>query len=471
MSKPNVVVILCDQLRAFEVGCYGNAVVRTPNIDKLAAEGVRFDVAVTNNPVCTPARSCLITGQHSRTCTGEVGNVADDPAASERLRLRDTTLAEALKAHGYATAAIGKWHIHPRPEIVGFDHAYYPLVIHRYMHQRYWQGTALGSPVDEFAAEHEINKVEHWVAAHRTKPFFLFYSISQPHEPIGWDDMPERYLTMYRKEDMPLRPNVWQDGKMAHSEHWFKVYTIWDYFWRKGGPCWGWVPEGYPTDLSELETDRLPEGFDLRDLTALYYGATTCVDDYVGRMMQILRDNRLLDNTVVVFTSDHGDNLGSHQLFNKDCLFEESIRIPLVVWYPASIAPQSNAAQIAQLIDLMPTVLDLCGIEAPPSVQGRSLGPVLRRQCSELPDNVAFIETDQFFFKRPCIGIRTPTHLYGLRLDEKWDGIEDEWGFYDVARDPCQFENLAGTAKQEATREQLHRRLTEWNASTPWLQT
>ena len=130
-KTPNVIVILCDQLRAFEVGCYGHDVVRTPNIDSLAAEGVRFDVAVTNNPVCTPARSCLLSGQYSRTCCGRLNNSDREPPFPQRLRLVDPTIAECFKAAGYRTALIGKWHVHPAASLVGFDYRLCPRIVHR----------------------------------------------------------------------------------------------------------------------------------------------------------------------------------------------------------------------------------------------------------------------------------------------------------------------------------------------------
>jgi arylsulfatase A-like enzyme len=132
--RPNVVVCMCDQLRAFEMGCYGNPVIRTPHLDRLAAEGVRFETAVTNYPVCMAARSVLLAGQFNRTCTGGVSNVSyvrrpgdfsmpQYPDAG-RPHLKDVTLAERLRADGYRTAAIGKWHIHSWPHDVGFDEYY-----------------------------------------------------------------------------------------------------------------------------------------------------------------------------------------------------------------------------------------------------------------------------------------------------------------------------------------------------------
>ena len=308
-NKPNVIICICDQLRAFEVGCYANQVVSTPNIDNLARSGVRFEHAVSTDPVCMPARSSLISGQYARTCMGALGNasvpdehgrpiVASWPL-QERVHLPDPTIAERFKDAGYDTALIGKWHIHPAPEIVGFDYTLHPRVNHRHTGQDFVENGGPPQLVDGFSVDYEIENVLSYLTADRDNPFFLYYSISPPHMPLA--DAPEKYLTMYDPNDMPLRPNVFVDGEMAHDEHWFKVY-LWDFLY-------------YSQKLPH--TLDLPDAFDLRTLTALYYGLTTWVDDMVGRMMEGLRANGLLDNTIVVFTSDHGDNLGSHRRFNK----------------------------------------------------------------------------------------------------------------------------------------------------------
>ena len=139
MSKPNVVLCQCDQMRAFAVGCYGNSFVNTPYIDRLASQGVRFDLAVTNNPVCTPARACLLSGQYSRTCAGTSDNVFIDPPKPQRTRLRDTTVAEAFQQAGYNTALIGKWHTWGHPNLVGFEESVFPCTPHRHYGQRYFE--------------------------------------------------------------------------------------------------------------------------------------------------------------------------------------------------------------------------------------------------------------------------------------------------------------------------------------------
>jgi len=453
-TKPNVIVCLCDQLRAFEVGCYGNNFIKTPNIDRLAEKGVRFETASTNNPLCSPARSMLLTGQYSRTCTGTTTNTDHTPPLLERKQLCDTTLPEAFKKSGYDTALIGKWHIQPDPGIVGFDYTLYPHHRHRNTGQTYFENSGDGFVVDEFAPDYEIEQVEKYIGEHKEKEFFLFYNISPPHMPL--DDAPEKYKQMYDRDKILLRENVWQDGKMSYDERWFKVY-MWDFlFYDKHLPY----------------TEELPEGFDLKELTALYYGLTTWVDDLVGRMMKSLEDNGLAENTIVIFTSDHGDNLGSHGFFNKGRLIEEAIRIPMLYHWPKGLAPQENTTQVASIVDIMPSLLGLAGVDIPGTVQGTDLSPVLIGNEQTVGENVAYIEEHHH-----DVGIRTPTHLYGVKIDpKKRNGdvpvvTDDRSEFYDVKKDPFEYNNLAKTDEQIDVANDLRERVLRWNRETPWLET
>ncbi len=471
MSQPNVIIIMTDQLRAFEVGCYGNPAVKTPNIDELSRNGIRFETAITNNPVCTPARSSLLTGQYGRTCTGELGNISDDPPCQQRRRLVDPTIAESFRAGGYETALIGKWHIDPSPMITGFDYSLYPLTIHRYAQQTYIENDKDWITVDSYSPDFEIDQACKYIGKKHDKPFFLFYNIPVPHNPIGAAEMPEKYASMFNPADMPLRDNVWKEGKIAHDETWFKVMTIWDYFWRIWGPCWNAAPQcNYPGGIGELPEDTLPDGFNLQNLTALYYGAVAWVDDMLGKLLEAVESNGLADNTILVFLSDHGDNIGSHHLFNKDCLFEESIRIPLIIQYLGQIAPHVNNEQIAQIIDVAPTILSMCGLEVPDSMQGRDLSGLILNEQSSLPDNWAFIETDPSQFGCPCIGIRTPEFLYGMTLknDERTIANDNAW-FYNLQDDPLQLNNLCDTQQFFDIRNKLKSRLIAWHNNTKWL--
>ena len=447
--KPNVIVCLLDQLRAFEVGSYGNTVVRTPNIDRLAENGVRFEIACSNNPVCTPARSILLSGQYGRTCTGSLGN-ADVPVL-ERRQFPNWTLADSFKAAGYRTALVGKWHVHVIPPNLGFEWAFYPRVPHRYTGQTYHDSRGATVTVEQFAPVVEQEALTRWIGDHRDEPFFLYYNISQPHMPLA--DMPERYKTMYSRDEVPLRPNTLSDGKPSYDENWFKIY-LWDFLY-------------YDRHLPYTET--LPDGFDLRDLTALYYGAASWADDQVGYLVRLLEENSLLDDTILLFTSDHGDNLGSHGLFNKDCLYEESIRIPMIYHWPARLAAGLVDTQVASLVDVMPTLLSLAGVEIPEGVQGTDLADVVTGDASEVGDNVAFIETGGM-----DAGVRTLSHLYGVKMAEGPDGkphaTREEALFFDVPSDPFEERNLAGGDEQRDVADELQGRVMDWDAKTPWLQ-
>jgi len=470
MPAPNIILCVCDQLRAFEVGCYGNNIIRTPNIDRLASGGVRFETAVTNNPVCMPARACMLSGQFSRTCTGELGNVGGDPPVAERVHLKDPTLPEELRAAGYVTGLVGKWHIEPSPLVVGFDHAVYPLAIHHYQGQRYFHGDRLGDPVEEFGPEYERREVDRFLDGTGDLPFFLYYNISLPHEPIGPAEMPRRYWNIYGRDQVPIRPNAWREGHMAHDEWWFKTYLLWDHFWRMAeGEPWRPAAAGYPqAGQGPLPSDALPPGYDLRDLTAAYYAATTCADDLIGDLMRNLETRGLMENTLIVFTSDHGDNLGSHHLFNKDCLFEESIRVPMIFHFPSRFAGRVNRTQIAQLIDLRQTILATAGVNGGARAQGRNLLPLLLGEREALDENHAFIETDAMFGKS-TIGIRTPTHLYGAPLKDCHSLEAGDWGFYDLREDPFQIRNLAAADEQQDLRNILREKVERWHRSTAWL--
>jgi choline-sulfatase len=455
-GRPNVVVCMCDQLRAFEVGCYGNTVIRTPHIDRLAHEGVRFENAVSNNPVCMPARSCLLSGQYSRTCMGSLGNdyqrdtqgqaYLPEYPVEERVQLPDTTLPELLRACGYESALIGKWHVKPTPLLVGFDRAVFPRVHHRYTGQTFVENSGVGEVGGGYSVDYEANRVASYLQAPHDRPFFLFYSISPPHMPLS--DAPDRYLHLYSPDEVPLRPNVFVDGQMAYDENWFKVY-LWDFLYYQ---------EHLP------HTSRLPDGFDLRHLTALYYGLTTWVDDTLGRLMAALSANHLDENTIVVFLSDHGDNLGSHHTFNKDSLMDESIRIPLIFHAPKRLSPRVVNTQVAQIVDVMPTLLSLCGADVPNAVQGRNLLPVLTGAQRLVGDGHAYVETSQGH-----IGVRTTTHLYGLRLGADMQPTDSANVFYDLRADPYQLNNLAGTPAQQETAARLRTSLLAWNQRIPWM--
>ena len=472
----NVVVILVDELRSFEVGCYGNDVIRTPNIDGIAQNGVTFGTAVTNSPVCSPARACVLSGQYGRTATGSLTNDCLDPCADQRKHFPDETLPEILKKEGYRTAIIGKWHLDPPPSTMGFDESCFPLNIHRNYGQTFIDNGVWTAPVDEFAGDYELDKVSSFLdrSSGDDEPFFLYYNVSPPHEPIGPGELPDRYGEMYDPNEVIIRSNAWVDGELAYDLDWFKMYLIWGYWWRiaKTG-LWEADPRcGYPGQIGNLAEDDLicPFYYTLRDLTAAYYNATTCCDDLVGRFLEMLAEKGFADNTVVVFASDHGDNLGSHGLFNKDCLYEEAIRVPLIFKQPGQNLPVRNTRHVASLIDIAPTLLEILGLDAPSHMSGRSLvGRFDGVSESAGIDNAAFIECNPGILGRPTVGVRTATHTYGRWLEEDERAIGAPWGFFDIRTDPYQQRNLIETGEQPELAAELDELVADYHFDIPWL--
>lgn len=459
-SRPNIIICMCDQLRAVEVGCYGNDVIRTPNIDRLASEGVRFETAVSNCPVCMPGRSITLSGQYSRSCTGTLNNAHDwlkyadtwtmtQYPVDGRPHLPEQTLPECLSDAGYATAAIGKWHIHSWPNDIGFDHYLIPRVFHCHSGQSFTEDGGPEFVPEGYSVDFEIDRVGQYLRDHANadEPFFLYYNISPPHCPLN--DAPDHYLNMYAPEDIPLRDNVPvdQSGNLPADDEWFRIYR-WDFKY-------------YAHRLPHAT--HIPEGYDLRQLIASYYGLTTWVDDTVGKLMSHLDSNGLADDTLLIFCSDHGDMLGSHGKWQKSSLLDESSHIPMICRLPDRVQPSISTGQVPSLLDLAPTALGMVGLPIPGHMQGQDLSPVLQGTCENLECPHSFIEANA-----DGIGIRTSTHLYGIPWVGDTYDIEDRPNyFFDMAADPYQLNNLVGTAEQAAVAAELDHLLRELHNATP----
>ena len=457
-KQPNIILCSCDQLRAFEVGCYGNSVIQTPNIDSLAASGTRFETAVTNYPVCMAARSVLLSGQYNRTCTGGCSNFVFKSEAgkcilpeypfSGRPHLKAVTLPEILRDNGYHTSVIGKWHIHSWPHDIGFDNYLIPRVHHCHTGQSFTENGGEEFVPPGYSVDYESARVESFLEVQREKkdPFFLYYNISVPHCPLA--DSPKKFREMYKPEEIPLRVNVDIDKPLKDQDYWFKIYRY-DFRYY---------------DLHLPYTDNLPDGYSLRHLIAEYYGMTTWMDTAVGKMLNALDKTGLAENTIVVFTSDHGDNLGSNGLVQKGGPNEESVRIPMIIRDPSVGRNRViENTHIASLVDLAPTLLSLVGLEIPEHFHGRDMSSNCEKKQSDL-DNCAFIETGG------GIAIRTPEHLYYLPFTGKNHELaKNPEQFYDLIQDPYQLHNLAGERSTDKIAKQLDVRLREWNNKIPWM--
>jgi choline-sulfatase len=459
-ETPNIVICQCDQLRWAELGCYGHPVFRTPMIDRLADRGVRFENAVVACPSSTVSRAALLSGQYSRRCVGGLSGLREDAhgvympeyPARGRPCCPDTTLAEALVDRGYHTAAIGEWRVPSWPDEMGFEEYCIPRAHDCHSGQIYTEDGGPEFAPDGWSVDFEASRVDQYLhdRAHEQSPFFLYYNISPPHCPVA--DGPEHYVHLYDPKTVELRPNVHPDQLQAGSDHWLKVYR-WDYrYYLLGLP----------------HTQQLPEGYDIRHVVAEYGGMISWVDDTVGKLVNNLARHRVLDRTILVFTSDHGDYLGSHNRFQEEGLHDEPIRVPLIFSAPQALTPRVIEHQVASNVDLMPTLLELAGCDVPDSVDGRSLAGVLRGDAAVTDRPHAFVETSQE------VGIRTASHLYALPLLADESARPPSLGeeptlFYDMTTDPYQQRNLAGTGAQADTAAQLDRLIRVWDVDTPWL--
>ena len=403
--KPNVVFVLADQWRVQACGYAGdpNLKDRTPHLDRLASESVRFTHAVSCCPVCTPYRASLLTGQYPLTHGLFLNDVC--------LGTNATSLAQAFARAGYDTAYIGKWHVdgHGRSAYIpperrqGFDYWKVLECTHDYNRSPYY---ADGDPTlrlwDGYDVEAQTRDAQTYLSAHAraAKPFLLVLSWGPPHNPYG--TAPERYRRLFDAAQLTLRPNV--------------------------------------------------EGDPRKDLAG-YYAHIAAMDDCLGDLMRTLDETGLRDNTVLVFTADHGDMLGSHDQIRKQKPWDESIRVPLLVRAPA--VQKSGRAIDAPINapDLMPTLLGLCGVPVPSTVQGEDCSGWIRGTAPS--DRAALIACYTPFGEwtrarggREYRGVRTVRYTYVRDLG-------GPWLLYDNACDPYQQTNLVGRAECAALQAQL----------------
>jgi len=411
-------------MHAFALGCMGTPDIHTPNLDGLAAEGVLFRQAYSNCPVCTPFRVNLLTGRYGSQ-TGVLQNNLRVPAG-------ERTLASALNDGGYRTGYVGKWHIGGSgnvpipPELRAGFTDFIGYQCYNGFRENVWF-------FDEAGNRHEFGK-------HRTdattdiaverlermagEPFALFVSYQNPHYPV--QPGPE-YEAMYDGVTITRRPNTRE----------IDPYT------QTFSP-----PSPKP---KETDPDYQRYGGRLDEYLRLYYAMVTQLDAGVGRLLEALDRLGLRDETVVVFTSDHGDLQGSHGLKNKSSPFEESAGIPLIVRLPGGARGLETEALVSG-VDFFPTCLDYAGLPPGPTVEGVSFAPLTRGETQVL-DGPVFSEMPDW-----CMVRRGPYKLVAER-----PALEPTL-LFDLEADPYELTNLVADPACAATRDALLRTLRQWHA-------
>lgn len=427
-KRPNFLFILADDHAGYAWGADGDRLARTPNLDQLASEGVRFSRHFCNSPVCTPSRQSLFTGQlpHAAGVTRLMTPLASDKP----------TLARQFKKAGYSTAVFGKMHFQApgAPGLHGFDAVHTEDVL-----TREWQQQVKARPLppnsrvqpawrpfkdtariwlnadklpfyrynDDMRASFQVRQVERFLKQQKSEPFALWVSFLEPHSPFHF---PYEYRDRYSPDRFTV-PRV--------------------------GPEDAWQIPNVFRALSDN---------DKRGIAAAYYTSVEFLDRNIGCVLDSLNSAGLAENTVVVYTADHGYHLGQHGRFEKHCGYDRALRVPLIVRHSQSIRPRVVNA-LTEHVDLSATITDLLGLEALPVQHGRSLRPLMeggRRGGRDhifseyLENEEAYIRSERWKFVY-CTGRRARTD--GYITDNPTPGPYAL--LYDLERDPGEFHNVA----------------------------
>ena len=450
-SSPNLIFIMADQWRGDALGCLGKEAVKTPHLDQLASEGVNFTNAVSSYPVSSPARGMLMTGMypvHSKV-TGNC-NSATAPYGVE-LPESARCWSDVLKDQGYELGYIGKWHLDspyqpyietsnnkgkiawnewcPKERRHGFSHwiAYGTYDYH--LKPMYWDTDASRDEfyfVDQWGPEYETDRAIDYIANQDNKfrdtgkPFALVVSMNPPH--TGYELVPDKYKEIYRDVDVETvcnSPIIAPKGTKMGD------------FYRK----------------SVLD----------------YYACMAGVDEQVGRIIRQLKEQGLFENTIVVFTSDHGDSMGMHEHIGKNIYYEEAMRIPMMISWPEKIAPRRDSTLMIAFADLYPSLLSLMGFkeQIPAEVQTFDLS------ASILSPEKAQEVVQPYYYLLPenlmtgYRGLRTKKYTFVVHAT---NGRTDEWILFDREQDPFQRNNIA--PDQPALIKQFSSQLKDWLKKT-----
>jgi len=417
-GRPNIIFIMSDDHAAHALSCYGSRINKTPNLDRLAREGMRFTNCFCTNSICAPSRAVILTGKYSH-----LNGVIDN---AKRFDGGQVTFPKLLQKAGYETAMIGKWHLKSDP--TGFDYwnilpgqgAYHdPVMI------------AMGEETKHTGYVTDIitDQCLNWLKARSgDKPFLLMYHHKAPHR--RW--LPDgKHAKMYAGVDIP-EPETFNDdyatrGDAARLQRMTVEHHL------------------TPRDLKEPP----PEGLEGQALKKWkyqryikdYLRCVASVDDNVGRLLDYLDESGLAENTIVVYTSDQGFFLGEHGWYDKRFMYEESLRMPLLVRYPRAIKAGSVSEAMVLNLDFACTFLDFAGVDAPAAMQGRSLRPVL--QGGVLDDWRTSMYYNYYepgvHMVRPHYGVRT-TRYKLMHFHYRMDA----WELYDLQQDPHELNNVYG---------------------------
>lgn len=482
-ERPNIVFIFSDDHAVQALGAYGDRLAHldpSPEIDRLAEEGMLFRNAFVTNSICAPSRATILSGQHSHL------NGVRTNRRSDSLKASVQTFPELLQDAGYQTAMIGKWHLKSEPQ--GFD--YWEVLPGQGV---YYNPTFL-RPSDTTQYTGYVSKIitdraVRWLqeGQNEDEPFLLMYQHKAPHR--NWQPGPDR-LTTYDDVKVPAprtlfydysglsTPAVMQEMEIANDLSWgwdLKLRqepdspdstTFWqerlsNRFTPEQRRAWN---AAYGPKNQEFYQAYRNDELQGRDLTRWkyqryikdYLRTIRSMDDQVGRLLDVLDRQGLTDETIVVYASDQGFFLGEKGWFDKRWMYEESLRMPLLVRWPGTTEPSSESTALVQNLDIAQTFLDAAGVEAPDAMQGRSMVPLLRGKTSDDWRDAIYYH----YYEYPAVhsvmrheGIRTDRYKL---INHYW---ANQWSLFDLKKDPRELNNVYGHPEYAQVTKRLKRKL------------
>jgi len=441
-ARPNIVFVFPDQHRNCSWPGGGDPQVKTPNLDVMAREGAVFTHCISNHPLCSPYRASLLTGRYQQAHT--VGtNVG---ANGGGLPVTEVTIADVLKKAGYATGYVGKWHLYagwqsgkivpPGPHRHGFD---YWRVCYNYRSRyatRYFDDADKEITINGYAPKGQMDLVLEFIEKNAARPFCIFLSWHPPHPP--YNEAPKQFAGLYQADQINLRPNVPKDVKVRQ----------------------------------------------VRENQVEYFAHVSAMDEEMGRLMKKLAQLGIADNTIVCYSSDHGDMLGSFNRWGKNVPWDEAINVPFIIRWPGGIPAGRRIDALFSTVDITPTLLGLAGEAALPQMQGADLSPILKGKDAPGPES-AFImgggPAGEGEDKEPEVdgndgaqakrgakkgakshgwrGVRTQRYTYAKT--HEGNGLKP-WLLYDNQKDPHQMSNLVEDPAYADTRKELDAMLRAW---------
>lgn len=422
LQRPNIIFILTDQLRYQSCGYAGDDKAITPNIDNLAKEGANFFNTVSSMPVCAAYRASLLTGKYT-TSTGMVINEL-------RMNTNHKSLAHCLSDVGYETGYIGKWHLYanelghhhetrnayipPGEHRLGFDnywaafnfhHEYYDSYYYNNSPRKIYYGENIYEP--DAQTDQAIEYLKEM--SNKENPFFLFLSLGTPHSPYTKENVPENFYNKFKDVEFPMPPNYRQEND-PYGDKWSNA---------KKSPA--------------LVTDWMKT----------YYAMTSNIDWNVGRLLNAIKKQGIQEDTIIIFTSDHGEMFGAHGRMKKNIFYEEAARVPFLIRWPEKIPPGIKTDCCFTNVDIMPTLLSLANVPIPREVEGMDLshcalgreGPEPQAAFLQNTGSVAIWE-DGYEWR----ALRDKRYTYAVyRVDKNellFDNLNDPYQLKNLAQDP-----------------------------------